>query len=212
MLFISCFIYLISVKSIFAKNAYETKYVEVPLDHFTTSNSTTFKIRYMVNGNYHIKGGPIFIYTGNEGDISMFVENTGFLCEISPVFNALLVFVEHRYYGKSLPFGKSSFDNLEKLKYLSTAQALADFVCVIDELKKIYLADMVTNDTFPIVAFGGSYGGMLSSWLRMKYPNSVVGAIAASAPIWFYDQSIPCGKFYEHVTKVFEKYGTQGVY
>lgn len=57
------------------------------------------------------------------------------------------------------------------LGYLTAQQALADFVAVIGEVRK--------GQTFPrqspVVAFGGSYGGMLSAWFRVKYPNVVVG-------------------------------------
>ncbi|KAJ8955715.1 hypothetical protein NQ318_008587 [Aromia moschata] len=174
---------------------FDTKYIEVPLDHFSYTKNLSFPLRYLINETYYKEGGPIFFYTGNEGDINMFAQNTGFMFDIAPQFEAVVVFVEHRYYGESLPFGNLSYTSPAYSGYLSSTQALADFVYVINELQKKYRLPESDKKT-PVVAFGGSYGGMLSAWLKMKYPNSVIGAIASSAPIWIFSKQNSCEKCY----------------
>ena len=115
-------------------------------------------------------GGPIFFYTGNEGDIEAFTENSGFMWDIAEEFGALLVFAEHRYYGESLPFGaESRSKDPLKVGYLSSSQALADYVDLITFLRNT----MEGAAESPVVAFGGSYGGMLAAWIRTKYPHIV---------------------------------------
>ena len=59
----------------------------------------------------------------------------------------------------------------------TTAQALADYVALITALKKEYDTDA------PVIAFGGSYGGMLAGWFRIARPDVITGSIAASAPV-----------------------------
>ncbi|KAJ9587098.1 hypothetical protein L9F63_028324, partial [Diploptera punctata] len=169
---------------------YHTKYLDMPVDHFSFATNHTFKLRYLVNDTFFQEhtGSPIFFYTGNEGDIEMFAQNTGFMFDAAPEFGALLVFAEHRYYGKTLPFGNKSYD-LNNVGYLTSQQALADFVVLIRHLQQNQ------DRPSPVIAFGGSYGGMLSAYLRMKYPNVVIGAIAASAPIFQFTGLIPCEAF-----------------
>ena len=43
----------------------------------------------------HDGNGPIFFYTGNEGDIVDFWDSAGFIFDLAPSFHALVIFAEH---------------------------------------------------------------------------------------------------------------------
>ncbi|XP_053161840.1 lysosomal Pro-X carboxypeptidase isoform X2 [Hemicordylus capensis] len=174
------------------------------IDHFGFSEDGTFKQRYLISVQHWMRDtGSMLFYTGNEGDITWFANNTGLMWNIAEELNAILVFAEHRYYGESLPFGNKSFVDAKHLNYLTSEQALADFAMLIQHLK----ATIPGAQDTPVIAIGGSYGGMLAAWFRMKYPHIVIGALAASAPIWQFESLVSCGTFYQIVTQDFEKSG-----
>jgi lysosomal Pro-X carboxypeptidase len=74
--------------------------------------------------------------------------------ELAPKFNARIVFVEHRYEGKSLPTNISK----DCLSYASTIQAVADYAKILED-------KINPGNKSPVIVFGGSYGGMLSAWM-----------------------------------------------
>ena len=155
---------------------------DAKLSNFDYAEHRTFRQRYFKYSKYAKPGGPILFYCGNEANVELYVNATGLMWERAAELGALLVFAEHRYYGRSLPFGAQSSANASTLRWLTMEQALADYATLIYELK----AEMGTPNV-PVVALGGSYGGMLAAWLRMHYPSAVVGAIAASAPVLAFD-------------------------
>jgi lysosomal Pro-X carboxypeptidase len=137
--------------------------------------------------------------------------------DIAPLFNAMVVFGEHRYYGKSLPYGNQSYSKPEYSKsnyyleyenlflfvflkilarYLTSGQALADYAYLLDHIR----STIKGAEESPTIVFGGSYGGMLAAYLRIKYPHVVAGAHAASAPIL--QMTTPCEAF-SRVSKIF---------
>ncbi|GIL95215.1 hypothetical protein Vretimale_1298, partial [Volvox reticuliferus] len=154
------------------------------LDHFHRQrggDEPTFPQRYFICDKFWSQKpggppGPIFFYAGNEADVTLYVNATGLIWEHAEEFGALVIFVEHRYYGKTQPFGPDSWST--DPSYLSVEQAMADYATLLWHLR----SQMGAEDS-PIIAFGGSYGGMLAAWLRLKYPHLIAGAVAASAPV-----------------------------
>lgn len=151
-----------------------------PLNHFVPrGRSPSYSQRFCVYSAYATNNttSPILFYTGNESPLEQYINHTGLMWEMAPSLQARVVFVEHRYEGESLPKVSS-----QCLSYASTIQALGDYANILEK-------HLNPGNTAPVIAFGGSYGGMLSAWMRMKYPHLVAGAIGASAPIGAFPQN-----------------------
>ncbi|CAJ0579039.1 unnamed protein product, partial [Mesorhabditis spiculigera] len=115
------------------------------------------------------------------------------------------------YYGKSMPFGPDSYKDVSKMAYLTSEQALADYAHLFYYMKNGQKHDD-GSPTFDVktkvVLFGGSYGGMLSAWFRMKYPHLSVGAWASSAPLkYFNGGGVDWGAFDLVTTRTFKDAG-----
>ncbi|KAI3511860.1 hypothetical protein L1887_19020 [Cichorium endivia] len=189
---------------------YEVYNYTQTLDHFNFNpeSYTTFQQRYIVNSEYWggpTNSSPIFLYAGAEADIMGDVEYNGFEHVLASRFKALLVYIEHRYYGTSMPFGSKdeAYKNASTLGYFTSEQALADYAQIIIDVKK-----NMSADNCPVIAIGASYGGMLASWFRMKYPHAAYGALASSAPILYFSGLTPENGYSSVVSKDFNSTST----
>ncbi|KAK4358643.1 hypothetical protein RND71_020872 [Anisodus tanguticus] len=161
--------------------------------------------KYIINSKYwggSNSSSPIFAYLGAEAPIDGDILGIGFLTDFAPRFKALLVYMEHRYYGKSRPFGtmEEVLKDEDTRGYFNSEQAIADYAELLLHIKEKYSAQ-----NSPIIVIGGSYGGMLASWFRMKYPHIALGALASSAPILYFDNITPQNGYYSIVSKDFKE-------
>ncbi|CAI0452732.1 unnamed protein product [Linum tenue] len=187
-----------------AMEDFESHFYDQTLDHFNylAESYVTFHQRYVVNSkHWGGPGAPIFAYLGAEAPLTHNFSAAGsFIIDIAPSFNALLVYIEHRYYGDSIPFGswEEVLRNSSTLGYMNSQQAIADYAEIILHIKERFNA----SDS-PVIVVGGSYGGMLATWFRLKYPHLAIGALASSAPILYFDDITPHDAYVNAVTKDF---------
>jgi pimeloyl-ACP methyl ester carboxylesterase len=166
-------------------SAVQEKYWNANLDNFEITGDNTFKQRYFVDDQYWIAGnrsGPVFICVGGEGPpLDSSVLGNSVHCtdmvELGKKQHALLLALEHRFYGESVPTQDLSVKNLATL---SAHQALADLAGFSVFIRNEFKLDDEKNKW---VSWGGSYPGMLSAWFRLKFPNLVHAAVSSSAPV-----------------------------
>ncbi|CAD6258187.1 unnamed protein product [Miscanthus lutarioriparius] len=174
---------------------YETRRYTQRLDHFNSlpASYATFQQR----------GAHLPVRRQRDRHRPVHQQHTGFMWEAAPRFRAMLVFVEHRYYGESLPFGgarEAAFRDAATKGYLTVTQALADYASFVLSLKANLSAPAA-----PVLVFGVSYGGMLAAWMRLKYPHVVMGAVASSAPILSFYGIVDPYAFYDRITDDFKR-------
>jgi pimeloyl-ACP methyl ester carboxylesterase len=146
------------------------------LDHFDSSNSTTFKQRYFIalDDTHGNANAPVIYYQCGEGNCLDGYPIEPAIATYAASLGAAIVILEHRYYGRSQPFDQMTGENL---KYLTYEQALEDFAVF-----QKYITQKM-GFTGKWIFAGGSYSGALSAYYRLKYPELVVGALSSSGVV-----------------------------
>ncbi len=144
------------------------------IDH-SGAISGTFSQRYWVDSEFATSANaPVIYHLCGEANCT-----EGYFLHDSAIqwakqLGARLVYLEHRYYGASVPFNDLSNAHLKYLTLHNVLEDLATF-------QKSITAKNAWTGKWIVV--GGSYSATLSAIYRYKHPELVVGALAASAPM-----------------------------
>jgi pimeloyl-ACP methyl ester carboxylesterase len=136
-------------------------------------NSATFSQRYWVFDEHAVgNNAPVLLHLCGEWECGPDAAAT--LADRAQKLGAIVVALEHRYYGQSTPTTKQT---LKDLKYLRTDLALQD----IRGLQTHLIEKRGWTNNW--IVLGVSYAGTLATYFRIFYPERVVGAVASSAPL-----------------------------
>ncbi|KAL1536646.1 putative serine protease eda2 [Salvia divinorum] len=157
----------------------EEHWINQTIDHFSPYDRTHFAQRYYEYlDEFQFSDSPIFLNICGESSCNGI--SNDYLGVLAKKFGAAVVSLEHRYYGKSYPFGSFSLDNL---RYLSSKQALFDLAVFRQYYQESLNAKLNKSTDNPWFVFGISYAGALSAWFHLKFPHLTCGSLASSGVV-----------------------------
>jgi len=146
------------------------------IDHTAGIDAGTFQQRYYIDTTYceDLTSCPIFMYIGGEGTLS--ASPGGYTATMASEHGALILALEHRWYGESLPGDITSTDDLGSL---TVENALADLRSFMESQQ----TDLGSDGLRTWLMIGGSYPGALSAWFREKNPDIAAASWSSSGVI-----------------------------
>ena len=155
-------------------HSYQQATFDQRINHDDPTDTRTFAQRYYVDETYASgTNPPVVFYVCGEAACE-FSEVQSSTQNIASELKAVVIGLEHRYYGPSQPFSSLTTENLQ---YLSIDQALEDIAAFQDFI------DSTKSYSKKWLVMGGSYPGTLSAYFREQYPQRTVGSLASSAPV-----------------------------
>jgi lysosomal Pro-X carboxypeptidase len=188
-----------------AQYEFKEHWFDQNLDHVNKQQIGRWWQRYFVYDKFsrHEQNYPLFVFCGAEqGDIFREWERLGFMVEVARSHGAKVLWLEHRFFGKSMPFqGADAFEKrADRVGLLSLEQSMADYAAIIRTHK----------GEGPVLTFGGSLSGTIAAMLRVQEPTLVDMAFASSAPILGVDGVADPFAWRARMTATFAELGGKG--
>ncbi|KAH0846137.1 hypothetical protein AYO21_09155 [Fonsecaea monophora] len=161
----------------------------MPVDHFHNISryephtNSTFQQHYWVDISNYIEGGPVIIHAIGEDNPGYDLEwlQKGILHDLANATGGVAVLWGQRYYPGGYDIVPDHRWTRETLRFHSTEQALADLAYFAQRATFSGLEDRdLTAPGTPWIILGGSYGGVVSAFTRIQYPDLFWGGLSSS--------------------------------
>ncbi|XP_056689396.1 uncharacterized protein [Spinacia oleracea] len=198
------FLFIVLLSEVSTDIGLKVSYYTQKLDHFQHQESRTFQQRFVVNDTLWAgakSGAPIIVLFGGIADDMYDPSIYGVLTFSAVKFEAMLVSIEHRFYGESIPMNSIDLAMADHRTRdcLSVKQALQDFAEIVHSLKANWSAH-----NSPVIVVGMGYAGALATWFRLMYPEIAIGALASSTPLSYYGSTTPRDGYCSIVSRDFQ--------